>query len=141
METSGVNAPFEKGWEPGVIKSGMGRKDCWRIKCTNLANSLIKVGMTTKNSELEKLSAAELQWIKQLREHPELRDRLAMIMEITSAANGPVKSADEVEGLLIQELRRLGNTAMASWAAQAEQVLGARLKAQDASARVLKKKG
>lgn len=62
-----------------------------------------------------------------------------MIMEITSAANGPLQRAAEVEGLLIREMRRWGNTAMESWAAKAEQVLADRLKAQDASARVLKK--
>ena len=96
--------------------------------------------MTTNNSKQPKLSAPELQWIRQLREHPELMERFEVIMEITSATNGPLKSADEVEGLLIGELRRLGNTSMGSWAAQAEQVLAERLKEQDASARVLKKK-
>lgn len=82
----------------------------------------------------------ELGWIRQLREHPELMERFAMIIEITSATNGPLKSADEVEGLLIGELRRLGNTSMGSWAAKAEQVLAEGLKEKDASARVLKKK-
>lgn len=98
--------------------------------------------MTTKpkHSEQPKLSAPELQWIKQLRERPELMEPFEMILAITAAATGPLKSADEVEGLLIQELRRLGNPAMGSWAAQAEQVLVERLKEQDASARVLKKK-
>jgi 2-iminoacetate synthase ThiH len=96
--------------------------------------------MTKNHSEQPKLSAPELQWIRQLRAHPELMERFAMIMEITAATNGPLKSADEVEGLLIRELRRLGNTSMGSWAAQAEQVLADRLKEQDGSARVLKKK-
>lgn len=95
--------------------------------------------MTKKNSEQPELNAVELQWIRQLRERPELMERFAMIMEITSVTNGPLKSADEVEGLLIGELRRLGNTSMGSWAAKAEQVLAGRLKEQDASARVLKK--
>jgi hypothetical protein len=96
--------------------------------------------MTKKNGEQPELSAVELRWIRRLREHPELMERFAMIMEITSTPTGPLKSADEVEGLLIGELRRLGNTSMGSWAAKAEQVLAERLKEQDASARVLKKK-
>lgn len=95
--------------------------------------------MTKKNSEQPALSAVELRWIRQLRERPELMARFAMIMAITSATNGLLQSADEVEGLLIGELRRLGNASMGSWAAKAEQVLAERLKEQDASARVLKK--
>ena len=117
-----------------------GRRDCWRIKCANLANSLIKVWMTKKHSAPAKFSAPELQWLEQLREHPELPERFARIMEIAGHASGPLKSADEVEGLLIQALRRLGHTTMAGWAARAEQRLAEQLKQQDASARVLKTK-
>jgi hypothetical protein len=96
--------------------------------------------MTKKNSEPLEFSAVERRWIRQLREHPGLMERFAMIMEITSATHGPLKRADEVERLLIGELRQLGNTSMGSWAAKAEQVLAEGLKERDASARVLKKK-
>jgi hypothetical protein len=41
---------------------------------------------------------------------------------------------------LIQEMRRLGNTTMGSWAARAEKRLVESLKHQDESARVRKKK-
>jgi hypothetical protein len=96
--------------------------------------------MTKKNSQPAKLSAQELQLIEQLREHPDLMERFQSILEITVNAEGPLKSADEVEGLLIEEMRRLGNTTLGSWAARAEQRLGEQLKQQDASAGVLKKK-
>jgi len=96
--------------------------------------------MTKKNSPPAKLTAQELQLIERLREHPDLMERFQSILEISAHAEGPVKSADEVEGLLIQELRRLGNTTMGSWAASAEKRLAEQLEPQDASACVRKKK-
>jgi hypothetical protein len=93
--------------------------------------------MTKKNSQL---SPQELQLIEQLRQHPELMERFEMILEISANAEGPLKSADEVEGLLIQEMGRLGNTTMGSWAASAEKRLAEQLEQKDISARARKKK-
>ena len=97
--------------------------------------------MTKKSSRPRKLSAQELQLIERLREHPDLMERFQNILEISANAEGPVKSADEVEGLLIEEMRRLGNTTMGDWAVSAEKRLGEQLKQTEASARVRKKKG
>ena len=96
--------------------------------------------MTKKNSRPRNLSAQEQQLIKRLREHPDWRERFENILEISANAAGPVKSADEVEGLLIEELRHLGNTTMGNWALSAEQHLGGQFKQMEASARVRKKK-
>jgi hypothetical protein len=93
--------------------------------------------MTKKNSQL---SAQELQLIEQLRERPELMERFQTILQISANADGPVKSADEIEGLLIQEMRRLGNTTMGSWAASAEKRLAEQLQQKDVFARTRKKK-
>jgi hypothetical protein len=93
--------------------------------------------MTKKNSPL---NAQELQLIERLREHPELMERFQNILEISANADGPIKRADEVEGLLIEELRRLGNTTMGSWAASAEQRLGEQLEQKDGAASERKKK-
>ena len=93
--------------------------------------------MTKRNSPR---SAQEQQLIERLREHPELMERFQSILEISAHADGPIKRADEVEGLLIEELRRLGNTTMADWAAGAEKRLGDQLERKDASAGVRKKK-
>ena len=49
-------------------------------------------------------------------------------------------TADEVEGLLIQELRRLGNTSMRQWATGAEARVSDELKGQDDTVRSRKKK-
>lgn len=86
------------------------------------------------------LNDAELQLIEQLRKHPELFERVRSILEITASAEGTVKKADEIEALLIEEMRRLGQATMQTWAGKAEQKLGAELKQKDASASVRKKK-
>jgi len=87
-----------------------------------------------------KLSPTELQLIEQLREHPELMERFRTILEITASADGVLKRADESEELLIQELRRLGQATMESWASRAERTLGEQLKQKEPSAGVRKKK-
>lgn len=88
-----------------------------------------------------KLSPDELQLINRLREHPELMARFQTILEITAnAAGGTIKQADEVEALLIEEMRRLGNASLESWASRAERTLGEQLKQKEPSAVVRKKK-
>jgi hypothetical protein len=96
--------------------------------------------MTKKKAKSGELSALEGQLIERLRQHPELMERFQSILEISASAEGSVKSADEVEGLLMEEMRRLGNTAMGDWARRAERKLGEQLEQKDASARARKKK-
>ncbi len=96
--------------------------------------------MKSKKSDPPTLNAAELKLIEQLRQHPELFERVRSILEITASAEGTVKKADEIEALLIEEMRRLGHTTMEAWAGKAEQTLGAELNRKDASASVRKKK-
>ena len=67
-------------------------------------------------------------------------ERFKSILEITTNTEGPLKRADEVEGLLIEEMRRLGKTSMESWAGQTERRLTEQLKAKDSSVNVRKKK-
>ena len=86
------------------------------------------------------LSPAEVQLIEQLRQHPELRERLQSILDLTRNAHGPLMTADEVEGLLIHELRCLGNTSMQQWAMGAEERVSHELKGQDPTVRSRKKK-
>ena len=96
--------------------------------------------MTKKTSPPGPFSPQEAQLIEQLREHPDLLERFQTILQISSSAEGPVKRADEVEGLLIEELRRLGNTTMGSWAARAQERLNHQFKEEHPSARARKKK-
>lgn len=87
-----------------------------------------------------KLTPQEAQLIEQVRQHPELLTRVQSILDLARAADGALKSADEVEELLIQELRQLGHSTMNHWATQAELRVGEELKGQDASVRSRKKK-
>ena len=96
--------------------------------------------MKDKHPHRTELSPAELKLIDRLREHPELMERFQRILEISASADGTVKKADEIEALLIEELRRLGNVSMESWASRAERTLGDQLTQKDASAVVRKKK-
>jgi hypothetical protein len=86
-----------------------------------------------------KISPAEVQLIEQLREHPELMERFRSILDLTRNADGPLKTADEVEELLIQELRQLGHTSLCQWATQAEARVSNELKGQDPTIRSRKK--
>lgn len=96
--------------------------------------------MKNKPPQRSQLSAQELQLIEQLRERPELMERFRTILEIATSREGPVKRADEIEALLIEEMRRLGHATMESWASGAERTLGEQFKQSDASAGVRKKK-
>ena len=87
------------------------------------------------------LSTQEQQLIERIRRHPELMERFQSILEISANADGPIKTADQVEELLIEELRRLGNTTMRGWAARVEERLSEQLQQREVSARARKKKG
>ena len=96
--------------------------------------------MAEKKTVPTELTSQELQIIEQLRQHPEMMARFQSILDITRNADGPLKSADEVEELLIQEVRRVGNAAMNQWAVQAEERVGMELKDKDPTLRARKKK-
>ena len=85
-------------------------------------------------------SPQETQLIKQLRQHPEMMARVQSILEIARNAEGPLKTADEVEELLIQEMRQLGRTTLQHWALQAEERVSTELQQQDPSVWSRKKK-
>ena len=96
--------------------------------------------MKDKHPSPSKLTTEELQLIQRLREHPELRERFRSILEISTNAEGGLKRADEIEAMLIEEMRRLGKVGLESWACGAERRLGQDLQQKDASAVVRKKK-
>jgi hypothetical protein len=83
---------------------------------------------------------AEVQFIQRLRRHPQLWARFQSILELTRNADGPLKTADQMEELLIQELRALGHTSMNDFATRAEARVGDELKGRDATVRSRKKK-
>lgn len=96
--------------------------------------------MTQKKPQSKQLTAQEIRLIEQLRQHPEMMARFQSILDLANNSDGPLKTADEVEELLIQEVRRLGNVTMNQWASRAEERVGQELKAEDDSVRSRKKK-
>lgn len=96
--------------------------------------------MTQKKPQSKQLTAQEIRIIEQLRQHPEMMARFQSILDLANNSDGPLKTADEVEELLIQEVRRLGNVTMNQWASGAEERVGQELKAEDDSVRSRKKK-
>ena len=91
-------------------------------------------------SDSKELTQEETRLIEQLRQHPEIMDRVQSILAIARNAEGPLKTADEVEELVIQEMRRLGHVTLSQWAIGAEERVSTELKSLDASVRSRKKK-
>lgn len=86
------------------------------------------------------LSQEEIRLIEQLRQQPRMMERMQRILEIANSTEGPLKTADEIEELLIEEMRRLGNATMTEWGTQAEKRVGQELKAQEPGMLKRKKK-
>ena len=96
--------------------------------------------MTKQNTVKKKITAQEAKLIEGLRRHPEMMERVQSILEIASNENGPLKSADEVEARLIEEMRRLGHSTMSQWATSAEERVSTELRSQDPTVLSRKKK-
>ena len=96
--------------------------------------------MTNPKTVQPELTEQELQLVEQLRQHPELMARFESILKLASSSQGTLKTADEVEALLIEEVRRLGHITLSQWAAGAEERVSQELKAQEPKLRSRKKK-
>ena len=96
----------------------------------------MKKGKVVKQAATEQ----EIQLLEKLRQHPEILDRVESILEIASSTDGPLKPADEVEELLVQEIRKLGNVTMNQWATHAEERVSNELKSQNPAVLSRKKK-
>lgn len=77
-----------------------------------------------------------------LRDRPDLAERIHRILQITSepTLGGKIRSADEIEGELIEEFRKLGIEGMANWAEGVDSQLGAKLKEEVPAAKMREKK-
>lgn len=54
-----------------------------------------------------------------LRQHPELREKIESLIAIVENDQGDVKTANDVEQLVIEEIQKLGQAALQGWANQA----------------------
>ncbi len=84
----------------------------------------------------------EKQLHAKLREHPEVFERIEAILNLASAgSDGQRLNADQIEDLLIEEVRKLGQKTMESWAAGAEERASSDLRAEKPDIRERKKNG
>lgn len=96
--------------------------------------------MTKEKTVKKKVTATEAKLLEQLRAHPEMLERMQSILELASNQEGPLKTADEVEEALIEQIRQLGQTTMTQWAKTAEQRVTTELHAEDPTVVSRKKK-
>ena len=82
----------------------------------------------------------EREMLERLRRRPDLWTRFEAILALTEVEDGALHTADEVETLLLEEVRRLGSEAMHRWAAQAEERTARQFQAAHPRASVRKKK-
>jgi hypothetical protein len=77
-----------------------------------------------------------------LSSRPELADRIHSILQITDEplSEGKIRSADEVELMLIEELRKLGNESLVGWSGGVDRKIGKDLKAENPKAQMREKK-
>ena len=85
-------------------------------------------------------ASREKRLLEKLRSRPELLERFEAILELTQSEDGPLRTADEVEELLVEEVRGLGNRAMQDWAGGAEARAAHELRQVVSGARLRKKK-
>lgn len=98
------------------------------------------MGMTNKKAVQPELTAQEIRLVELLRQQPEMVARFESILHLASNAEGPLKTADEVEALLIEEVRRLGHATMSQWAVRAEERVSQELKEHAPEVRSRKRK-
>lgn len=72
--------------------------------------------MSERFSKIEAASIRRRSLEERLKDHPELRGRFEMILEIVENTAGDVEKADEAERRVIEELRQLGHEALHEWA-------------------------
>jgi hypothetical protein len=56
------------------------------------------------------------------------------------AADGTIRSADEVEAILIDQVRKLGKESMESWASKVDSTVGEQSRQADSSVQLREKK-
>ena len=69
---------------------------------------------------------------ERLNAHPQLKVRIDALLAIVEEGDAEVKKADEAEQRVIEELQRLGNETLCSWAARQEVAQAAAVSQQGA---------
>lgn len=90
----------------------------------------------------EPLTAEQRLLLEGLESHPKLMSRFLSILSLAEEpdVNGTVRSADEVEAILIDQVRKLGQESMESWASKVDAMLGEQSRQEDPSVQLREKK-
>jgi hypothetical protein len=86
------------------------------------------------------INEADRHLLERLNQRPDLKSRIEAILELAESEGGELRTADQIEELLIEELRRLGNQTMEDWARGAHDRVAAEMKKKDPSCYPGKKK-
>jgi hypothetical protein len=96
--------------------------------------------MTKEKTVKKKVTETEAKLLEGLRQHPQMMERMQSILELARHQEGPLKTADEVEERLIEEIRLLGHCTMTQWARTAEERVTTELQNEDPTVVSRKKK-
>ena len=90
----------------------------------------------------EPLTAEQRLLLEGLESHPKLMSRFLSILSLAEEpdVNGTVRCADEVEALLSDQVRKLGQEGMESWASKVDAMLGEQSRQEDPSVQLREKK-
>lgn len=75
----------------------------------------------------QKIEQGDEALLEKLRRHPELRERIEKILALADSPEHQSKTANEIEEILIEEVRRLGAETMRDWAQGVEKAIGAEM--------------
>jgi len=65
---------------------------------------------------MESSEVSDEELLRGLQRHPKIRSRVAALLAVAQDSKGDLKRADDAEDRLIEEMRRLGQEVMQSWA-------------------------
>jgi len=77
--------------------------------------------MAEEFGEIENALAAKLSLEERLKQFPELKAKIEVMLGIMENAGGDVQKADEAERRIIEELRQMGNEILHGWARRQHQ--------------------
>ena len=96
--------------------------------------------MRNKKTSTDRAQIAQINSI--LSNRPIMAERILSILKIADEPleSGKIRSADEVESLLVEELRKFGNESLSSWASGVDENVSSAFKAENSQAQLLEKK-
>ena len=80
-----------------------------------------KAALVGKQASLEEIRPSEWDFLRRLREYPELKAKIETLLAIIENAGGDVEKAAEAERRIVEEMRKMGNEVMHSWARHQQQ--------------------